>query len=166
MGLIRPFLLGLLLCSFVVIGIIGAIASGGGSNDKADTSTPAKAPTNTAPDKAEASSKPKPKPAPTAPVKITAKKTAFSRSILADGSDYTSVLVTVTNNSGKEIDVNPLYFTITDTNGTKHSAELAAPNAQVVCLCARRSSARAASLSSAAQEAWSRRRSEALPPAG
>lgn len=113
---------------FVVIGIIGAIAYSGGSNDKAD-STPAKTPTNTAPEKAEASSKPKP--APAAPVKITAKKTAFSKSILADGSDYTSVLVTVTNNSDKEIDVNPLYFTITDTNGTKHTAELAADKEQI-----------------------------------
>ncbi|WP_241748408.1 DUF4352 domain-containing protein [Streptomyces sp. M3] len=38
------------------------------------------------------------------------------------GDDYTSVKVTITNNSKDDIDVNPLYVTITD--GSKHSAEL------------------------------------------
>jgi hypothetical protein len=55
-----------------------------------------------------------PKPAP-APVKVTAKKTGFSKSILAQDRNYTSVLVTVTNNSDDKVDVNPLYFTGTIT---------------------------------------------------
>ncbi|MFI7357298.1 DUF4352 domain-containing protein [Streptomyces avidinii] len=46
-------------------------------------------------------------------------------------SQYTSVSVTITNNSSKPIDVNPLYFAITDTNGTKHMAELGADEDQI-----------------------------------
>lgn len=113
---------------FVLLGIIGLVATSGGSDDKTGTSTPASNSAET-PKKNEAPSKAKP--APATPVKITAKKTAFSKSILADGTNYTSVLVTVTNNSDKEIDVNPLYFTITDTNGTKHTSELAADEKQI-----------------------------------
>lgn len=64
-------------------------------------------------------------------MEVTAKKTAFKGGILADGSAYTSVLVTVTNNGDKDIDINPLYFTITDTGGTKHAAELAADENQI-----------------------------------
>lgn len=113
---------------FVLLGIIGLVATSGGSDDTTGTRTPASIAAET-PEKSEAPSKAKP--APAAPVKITAKKTAFSKSILADGSNYTSVLVTVANNSSKEIDVNPLYFTITDANGTKHTAELAADEKQI-----------------------------------
>ncbi|CAL9499717.1 hypothetical protein SUDANB6_03419 [Streptomyces sp. enrichment culture] len=65
------------------------------------------------------------------PVEVTARKTAFAKTILADGTDYTSVLVTVTNNGGEQVDVNPLYFTITDTDGTKHTAELAVDENQI-----------------------------------
>lgn len=71
-----------------------------------------------------------PKPAP-APVKVTAKKTGFSKSILAPDRNYTSVLVTVTNNSDDKVDVNPLYFTVTDTGGTKHTAELGVDEKQI-----------------------------------
>ncbi|WP_105975509.1 DUF4352 domain-containing protein [Streptomyces geranii] len=66
-----------------------------------------------------------------APVTVSAKNVAFSKSVLADGSDHTSVLVTVTNNGDQDVDVNPLFFTITDTNGTKHAAELAADENQI-----------------------------------
>ncbi|MEV6570137.1 DUF4352 domain-containing protein [Streptomyces sp. NPDC051577] len=45
--------------------------------------------------------------------------------------DYTSVSVTVTNNSTKQISVNPLYFAITDTAGTKHGPELGVDEAQI-----------------------------------
>lgn len=65
------------------------------------------------------------------PLNITAEKAEFAKSILAQGSDYTSVRVTITNNSGESVSVNPLYFTITDTNGTKHTAELGADKNQV-----------------------------------
>ncbi|NEY36985.1 DUF4352 domain-containing protein [Streptomyces sp. PRKS01-65] len=65
------------------------------------------------------------------PVRITAKKTAFAGTILADGDDYTSVLVTITNNGDEQVDVNPLYFSITDTKGTKHTIELAADEKQI-----------------------------------
>ncbi len=71
------------------------------------------------------------KPAAEEPVKITAKKTAFSKSIIADSSNYTSVLITITNNSNETISVNPLYFAITDTDGTKHTAELAVDERQI-----------------------------------
>lgn len=64
-------------------------------------------------------------------VKITAKKTAFTQGILADSSNYTSVTVTVTNNSDEPVKVNPLYFSITDTNGTKHTSQLAADKNQI-----------------------------------
>ncbi|MEV4683600.1 DUF4352 domain-containing protein [Streptomyces kurssanovii] len=33
-------------------------------------------------------------------------------------------VVTITNNSDEKIDVNPLYFSITATDGSKHNAEL------------------------------------------
>lgn len=65
------------------------------------------------------------------PVEVTAKKTAFAGTILADGDDYTSVLVTITNNGDEQVDVNPLYFSITDTKGTKHTIELAADENQI-----------------------------------
>ncbi|MFI9099238.1 DUF4352 domain-containing protein [Streptomyces fildesensis] len=39
--------------------------------------------------------------------------------------------VTVTNNSSKTINVNPLYFAITDANGTKHAAELGMDEDQI-----------------------------------
>ncbi|AJP05701.1 hypothetical protein TU94_14230 [Streptomyces cyaneogriseus subsp. noncyanogenus] len=65
------------------------------------------------------------------PVEVTAKKTAFAGTILADGDDYTSVLVTITNNGDEQVDVNPLYFSITDTKGTKHTIELAADEKQI-----------------------------------
>jgi hypothetical protein len=65
------------------------------------------------------------------PVEVTAKKTAFAKSILAEGSDYTSVLVTISNNGDEPIDVNPLYFSITDSNGSKHTAELAVDENQM-----------------------------------
>lgn len=64
-------------------------------------------------------------------VTVTAQKTAFKASVLAQGDGYTSVSVTVTNNSTKPINVNPLYFTLTDTNGTKHASQLAVDENQI-----------------------------------
>ncbi|MFF3460995.1 DUF4352 domain-containing protein [Streptomyces sp. NPDC001984] len=118
---------------FVLFGIIGALVSGGGSDDTSSGSgdVNATAPATTD-DKPAAEDKPtsEDKPAP-APVKVTAKRTAFTKTILADGDGYTSVLVTVVNNSDEKIDVNPLYFEITDTKGTKHTAELAVDEKQI-----------------------------------
>ncbi|MGW4569406.1 DUF4352 domain-containing protein [Streptomyces sp. NPDC004561] len=116
---------------FVVIGIIGALAGGGGgkSDDKAG-SAKSGAPSATAKkhDTSTGSKQPAAKPA---PVQITAKKTAFSKSVLADSSSYTSVTITVTNHSGKKLSVNPLYFAITDSHGTKHTAELGVDDKQI-----------------------------------
>ncbi|MCJ0873396.1 DUF4352 domain-containing protein [Streptomyces sp. AP-93] len=117
---------------FVLIGIVGALL-GGESSPKAGKEPASQAPApaaSSAPAKAPEAA-PSAKPEKKAAVVVVAKNTKFKKSILADGSDYTSVSVTVTNNSSKAINVNPLYFTITDTNGTKHVAELAADENQM-----------------------------------
>ncbi|MEU7428098.1 DUF4352 domain-containing protein [Streptomyces sp. NPDC040750] len=114
------------------IGIIGA-ATGSGDN-KTDTkagSTKSSAPTVSASKKNDASGNSKPAKTKTVPVQITAKKTAFAKSILADGSSYTSVAITIANHSSKKLSVNPLYFAITDTHGTKHTAELGVDDKQI-----------------------------------
>lgn len=111
----------------VLLAILGALGSE--SKDKAakDTAPPAAA--SSEPAKVPEAA-PSPKPEKKAAVTVVAKKTDFKKSIIAQG-DYTSVSVTVTNNSSKPINVNPLYFAITDTNGTKHVAELAADENQI-----------------------------------
>ncbi|MFJ7269537.1 DUF4352 domain-containing protein [Streptomyces sp. NPDC099050] len=119
----------------VVLGIAGALL-GGESSPKAGKETAPQAPApaassaSSAPAKAPAAA-PSAKPEKKSPVVVVAKKTKFKKGVLADGSDYTSVSVTITNNSSKAINVNPLYFTITDTKGTKHVAELAAAEDQI-----------------------------------
>ncbi|MFE1315199.1 DUF4352 domain-containing protein [Streptomyces sp. NPDC058755] len=124
-----------LLALFVVIGIAGAIG-GSGSDDKSGSGSTAVAEQPKSDEPTKADKKPaekhdsKPK-EPAGPVKVTAKKTAFTKTMLADGSAYTSVLVTIKNSGDDSISVNPLYFTITDTNGTKHGAELAADEKQI-----------------------------------
>ncbi|MGQ4420443.1 DUF4352 domain-containing protein [Streptomyces sp. SAS_269] len=121
---------------FVVIGIIGAIIGGGdGKSDDKAGSGKGGAPAAAASEKAGTSkggtSKDAEPAAKAAPVKITAKKAAFSKSILADGSDYTSVSITITNNGDEKLSVNPLYFSVTDTHGTKHTAELGVDDNQI-----------------------------------
>lgn len=117
---------------FIMIGIISAVVSSGDNNDNsastAKTSAPAASQKATASEKETAAEE---EPPAKTDIAVTAKKTAFAKSILASGSNYTSVLVTVTNNSNEPIDVNPLYFTITDADGTKHTAELAADENQI-----------------------------------
>jgi hypothetical protein len=54
------------------------------------------------------------------PIKLAAKRASAAKSILSDGGALSCVRVTVTNRSKKNLEVNPLYFSITDTNGTKH----------------------------------------------
>ncbi|MFF4249608.1 DUF4352 domain-containing protein [Streptomyces sp. NPDC001663] len=123
----------------VVLGVIGAALGGGSDSDDKATGAKSSASAGTKQDTAKdaddtssddssgTSSDSKPQ----APVKFTAKKTAFAKSILADSSNYTSVLVTVTNNGDDKVSVNPLYFTITDSKGTKHTAELAVDDKQI-----------------------------------
>jgi hypothetical protein len=109
---------------FVFLIVIGLAVGGDTSNqgdDKAK-STPSSAATKAAPKEADAHAESKP--AAQDPVKVTAKKTQFKPSVLHDGGAYTSVQVTITNNTKNSIDVNPLYFSITDSGGTKHTAEL------------------------------------------
>ncbi|MFF9910629.1 DUF4352 domain-containing protein [Streptomyces sp. NPDC013457] len=105
------------------------------SDDKAGGKTtptaeaPAAQPSKAAP--ARKTQAPAEEPADEAPVTVSAKKAKFTPSVLHDGGDYTSVSVTLTNNSDKQISTNPLYFTITDTEGVKHHAELAADDNQM-----------------------------------
>jgi uncharacterized protein DUF4352 len=54
------------------------------------------------------------------PIKLAAKRASTGKSILSDGGALSCVRVTVTNHSKKNLEVNPLYFSITDTKGTKH----------------------------------------------
>lgn len=112
---------------FVVLGIAGALI-GGESGDKT-TKDPAPAAAASQPAKAP-ETKPSAAPEKKSPISVVAKKAAFKPSIIAQG-DYTSVSVTITNNSKKTISVNPLFFAITDTAGTKHAAELAADEDQI-----------------------------------
>lgn len=56
----------------------------------------------------------------TFPIKLTAKRARAAKSILSDGGALSCVKVTVTNQTKKQLEVNPLYFSITDTHNTKH----------------------------------------------
>ncbi|MER8002051.1 DUF4352 domain-containing protein [Streptomyces sp. NPDC095613] len=120
---------------FVIIGIIGAVL--GGASDDSESGGKTAATQDAQPDKADdekagkEKDEPKEEPAKDAPVTVKAKKVDFKKTILADGSDYTSVQVTVTNGGDKELDVNPLYFSITDTEGSKHAAELGVDEGQI-----------------------------------
>ncbi|MFC5748815.1 DUF4352 domain-containing protein [Actinomadura rugatobispora] len=58
----------------------------------------------------------------TFPIKLTAKRARASRSVLSDGGALSCVKVTVTNQTKKQLEVNPLYFSITDTRDTKHDS--------------------------------------------
>ncbi|MGA5069178.1 DUF4352 domain-containing protein [Streptomyces exfoliatus] len=120
-------LLGLILL-FVLVALVVPDDSTTGDKPKAGqkTSAPAKAtPSSEAPAKSE-------EPAADAPVKVTASKTTFKASVLHDGTTaYTSVKVTVRNDSDKKISINPLYFSITDNTGSKHTAELGMDKDQI-----------------------------------
>lgn len=115
---------------FLLLLIIGIAASDTSTSASSKPDTVAAAPEQTA-EKADTKPAEKKKPAPAPPVKVTAKKTEFVPGVLHDGGAYTSVRVTLTNNSKEKIRSNPLNFTITDTNGTKHAAELAVDKNQI-----------------------------------
>ncbi|WP_405960593.1 DUF4352 domain-containing protein [Streptomyces sp. NBC_00024] len=124
---------------FVIIGAIGAVAGSDDSSSKGTSvavDNDANKGTEEKDDAPAVEEEPAEEPAkeeaaPESPIKIVAKKTPFNASVLADGSNYTSVKVTITNNSDKQISVNVLYFEITDSNGTKHSAELGVDESQI-----------------------------------
>ena len=59
------------------------------------------------------------------PIGLKARATTAQPSVLSSGGPLTCVAVTVTNNSKKKIAVNPLYFAITGTDGTKRDAATA-----------------------------------------
>ncbi|MDI3341964.1 MAG: DUF4352 domain-containing protein [Sphaerobacter sp.] len=54
------------------------------------------------------------------PIKLVARRAKADASVLSSGGALSCVRVTVTNQSKKNVEVNPLYFSITDTSGTKH----------------------------------------------
>lgn len=111
----------------IVLGILVAVFASSSGSDSKDSSTPRPA-SSSAPE-ATPSKQPA---AEKAPVTVTAKATAFKPSVLHDGTTaYTSVKVTVTNGGKKSISINPLYFTITDSTGAKHTAELAVDENQI-----------------------------------
>ncbi|MFF5790238.1 DUF4352 domain-containing protein [Streptomyces sp. NPDC012693] len=129
-GAIVAIVLGSLVGVIVLLGIVGALmgddTSGEASGGKAPSKSAAPAPDKSAAPKSEApkSEAPKEEPADDAPVTLTAAKAKFTPSVLHDGGAYTSVTVTITNRGDETISTNPLYFTITDTTGAKHAAEL------------------------------------------
>lgn len=59
------------------------------------------------------------------PIGLAAKRTTATKSVLSSGGALTCVKVTVTNNGKKQVEINPLYFAITGTDGTKHDASSA-----------------------------------------
>lgn len=69
-----------------------------------------------------------------ATIRLTAVRATFAPSVLADGSAYTSVKVTITNTGADELSVNPLYFTVTDSTGEKQPAQLAVDENQIATL--------------------------------
>lgn len=113
---------------FVLIGALGAVVGGGGDGSGGGNGG---GKVGAAQEARGTSSDSKPEVKAQVPVTLSAEKAAFVKSLLADGTEHTSVLVTVANSGDQEVDVNPLYFAITDTNGTKHAAELAADENQI-----------------------------------
>lgn len=58
----------------------------------------------------------------TFPIKLTATKATAKKSVLSDGGALSCAKVTVKNQTDKQVDVNPLYFSLVDTSGEKHDA--------------------------------------------
>ncbi|MEU6816881.1 hypothetical protein [Streptomyces sp. NPDC046860] len=115
---------------FVLIGIIAAVAGGGSGDDKGSASAkPAAGATKSAGgDEGDGGAEPA---APAGPVRITAKAAPFKKTVLADGDAYTSVSLTIAATGKDQVDVNPLYCSITDTTGSKHTPELAVDEDQL-----------------------------------
>lgn len=56
------------------------------------------------------------------PIKLQARRAKASASVLSDGSALSCVKITVTNQTSKQLEVNPLYFSIIDATGEKHDS--------------------------------------------
>lgn len=54
------------------------------------------------------------------PIKLAARRARPAKSVLSSGMALSCVKATVTNQSKKNVEVNLLYFSLTDTTGTKH----------------------------------------------
>ncbi|MEU0397728.1 DUF4352 domain-containing protein [Streptomyces sp. NPDC006208] len=135
-GAIVAIVLGSVFGFVLLLGIIGvALDDTPSGADGKGSDTSAVAPEKRPAEKSDARPAEKKDDSPaeskSAPVKITAVKTTFAPSVLHSGGKYTSVRVKITNDSDQEISVNPLYFGITDTGGTKHSAELGVDENQI-----------------------------------
>ncbi|SFK90148.1 DUF4352 domain-containing protein [Streptomyces pini] len=119
---------------FVVIGVIGAALGAGGDESAEKPAAPA-APKEPGggekKDKGEEKPREEPEEEAPAPIQVTAEAADFRPTILADGEEYTSVLVTVVNNSAEKVGVNPLYFEVTAADGSKYDVELAADERQI-----------------------------------
>lgn len=110
--------------------VLGVLVGGDEATDDKAAATKSSAPAAPAPAKKSAAPAAE-EPAEKAPVTVAAKATKFAPGVLHDGGAYTSVKVTITNNGEKKISINPLYFTVTDTGGTKHTAELGVDENQI-----------------------------------
>lgn len=73
------------------------------------------------PDGGEGSESPKKK----APIGLAAKRTQAKTSMLSTGDKLTCVRVTVSNRTDGNVEINPLYFSITASDGTKHDSSTA-----------------------------------------
>ncbi|MFS2295224.1 MAG: DUF4352 domain-containing protein [Actinomadura sp.] len=59
------------------------------------------------------------------PIKLAARRAKADKSVLSTGGALSCVKVTVKNQTKKQLEVNPLYFSITDTDDTKHDGSSA-----------------------------------------
>lgn len=66
-------------------------------------------------------------------IKLAAVRTAHKPGPLDTGGAFSCVRVTVVNQSAKNLEVNPMYFSLVDTGGTKHEIDItaAAGNGQI-----------------------------------
>ncbi|MGA5314782.1 DUF4352 domain-containing protein [Streptomyces pseudogriseolus] len=115
----------------LVVLVAALSASGGGSDDGGNTAADSSVGASAGAREKNPDAKEKASEQADGQVKLTAEPAEFRKSVLADGSEYTSVRVTVANDGGDEVSVNPLYFTITDTGGTKHTVELGVDEEQI-----------------------------------
>ncbi|WP_405980899.1 DUF4352 domain-containing protein [Streptomyces sp. NBC_00158] len=129
---------GIVLLSLVLFACGAVVTGATKSGNKKDTGiTVPSAPAPSAPNAAPMQPAPGNSEAPAgtadknADVVLTASATAFRPSVLAQGSDYTSVKVTIVNNAAKEVDVNVFYFEVTAEDGTRKQIELAASEDQI-----------------------------------
>ncbi|MER5810253.1 DUF4352 domain-containing protein [Streptomyces sp. NPDC002033] len=107
-----------------------AVKDGGGKSGKAAAAPPAADPAVRAEDPAPVKSA-APGPAKKADVELTASAAEFKPTVFSQGSDFTSVRVTVTNNGDAEVSVNVLSFEVTAQDGTRKNTELAAAEDQI-----------------------------------